>query len=110
MDKQTLDIRLAVAKVKKWGWTVGITGDEGKGTPSRQYRKLLEEVGELGEALIVNDKDETIDAIGDCAVVLILLAELKGLKFEDCLSSAYGVIEARIGKGKMVNGEFKKDS
>ena len=100
-------INKVVQNVKEWGIQKGITGETGAGTAARQYRKFLEEAGELGEALISEDSVETIDAIGDCAVVLILLAELKGLNFEDCLQSAYDVISKR--SGRMVNGEFVKD-
>jgi hypothetical protein len=38
---------------------------------------------------------------------LILLAELAGLSFADCLAQAYGEIAGRTGK--MVNGIFVKD-
>lgn len=93
--------------IRRWGEDVGITGENGKGTAPRQYHKLLEEVGELGEALMLGDAIETIDAIGDCAVVLILLAQLKGLRFEECLQSAYDVIKGR--SGTMVDGAFVKE-
>jgi hypothetical protein len=41
-------------------------------------------------------------------VVLILLADIIGTPLEDCLDSAYNVIKSRTGK--MVNGQFVKDS
>jgi len=40
-----------------------------KGDIKTQYVKLQEEAGELAKAIINNDKDEIIDAIGDCIIV-----------------------------------------
>ena len=93
--------------VRQWGDDKGITGANGVATPSAQFQKLLEEVGELGKALMDNDTAETVDAIGDCMVVLTLLADMKGLKIEHCLDSAYEVIRRRTGR--MENGVFVKD-
>ncbi len=78
--------------------------------PENQYKqfwKLLEEVTELNKAIIDKDKDEQIDAIGDCVVVLTILANQLGLDIDECVKSAYNVIKTR--KGKTVNGEFQKD-
>lgn len=97
--------------VRHWGRTKQITGKDGQGTVSGQYKKLLEEVGELGQALMEKDACqiiEIIDAIGDCAVVLILLADMKGLRFEECLRDAYDVIKQRTGR--MEDGVFVKDA
>ena len=97
-----------IQNVLEWGKRVGITGENGQGTVSRQYQKLLEEVGELGQGLIENDSVGTIDAIGDCTVVLVLLSSLLGLEFEECLKQAYDVISKR--SGKMKDGEFVKNT
>ena len=72
-----------------------------------QYGKLMEENGELGEALMRRNKEEIVDAIGDMIVVLTSIAHLEGLVVEDCIESAYEVISKR--KGKMINGTFVKD-
>ena len=93
--------------VREWGIEKGIIGPKCKATEKTQLNKLLEEVEELVEAVCKNDRDEKIDAIGDCTVVLILLAELIGVPFEECLSSAYHVISKRTGQ--MVGGVFVKD-
>lgn len=77
------------------------------GDAKTQYIKLQEEAGELAKAILKNDDDEFIDAIGDCVVVLTNLAALKGYKIEDCINSAYDVIAKR--KGKMENGTFVKE-
>jgi NTP pyrophosphatase (non-canonical NTP hydrolase) len=79
-----------------------------KSDATKQYLKLQEEAGELAKALLIDDLPEIEDAIGDCIVVLTNLAELKGLKVEDCINSAYNVIAKR--KGEMVNGAFVKES
>jgi len=78
-----------------------------KGDSKTQCIKLYEEAGELSKAILKNDEPEIIDAIGDCVVVLTNLAKLRGLKIEDCINSAYEVIEKR--NGKMENGTFVKE-
>lgn len=79
-----------------------------KGDTKTQYLKLMEEAGELGRAILKNDQDEFVDAIGDMVVVLTNLAELGGTHIEDCIDIAYDVIHKRTGK--MVNGTFVKDT
>ncbi len=103
-----MNIEETTYMVREWGRAKGIIGLEGKATERTQLAKLMEEVGELQHAIATNDKAEKIDAIGDCAVVLILLADIMGTSFEDCLESAYNVIKSRTGK--MVAGQFVKDS
>ena len=78
-----------------------------KGDDKTQFVKLQEESGELAKAILKDDQDEVVDAIGDMVVVLTNLAHLRGVTIEDCVDSAYEVIRAR--SGKMVNGTFVKD-
>lgn len=78
-----------------------------KGDQKTQALKLVEEAGELCRSILKKDHDELKDAIGDCVVVLVNLAELSALNFEDCVNSAYDTIKNR--KGKMSNGTFIKD-
>jgi NTP pyrophosphatase (non-canonical NTP hydrolase) len=78
------------------------------GDSKTQFAKLQEEAGELARAILKNDREEFIDAIGDMMVVLTNLAALEGLKVEDCVVSAYTVIKNRTGK--MINGSFVKDN
>ena len=91
--------------IRQWADARGIYKN---GDTKTQYVKLLEESGELARAILKNDKPEFIDAIGDMVVVLTNLAALEGLKIEDCVTSAYSVIESR--KGSMVNGTFVKSN
>lgn len=79
-----------------------------KGDTKTQYLKLQEETGELAKAILSNDQEEFIDAIGDCVVVLTNLAKLGGYNIEDCINSAYEVIAKR--NGKMINGTFVKET
>jgi NTP pyrophosphatase (non-canonical NTP hydrolase) len=77
-----------------------------KGDSKTQCLKLQEEVGELSRALLKNEHDEVVDAIGDIVVVLTNLSELVDVRIEDCINSAYEVIKNR--KGEMKNGTFIK--
>ena len=78
-----------------------------KGDPKTQALKLVEEVGETCRAILKDNREEAIDGIGDCVVVLTNLAELMDVSIEECIEAAYIEISQRTGK--MVNGTFKKD-
>ena len=77
------------------------------GDTKTQALKLVEEVGETCRAILKEDREEVIDGIGDCVVVLTNLAELVGVPIEICIEAAYDEIKNRTGK--MVNGTYKKD-
>ena len=79
-----------------------------KGDAKTQLIKLYEETGELSEALLKNNKEDIIDAIGDCVIVLTNLAEMAGTSIEDCILSAYNEVSTRTGR--MINGTFVKDT
>ena len=70
--------------------------------------KLYEESGELSQAILKDDKEGIIDAIGDSVVVLTNLAHLVGTNIEDCIGAAYTEISNRTGR--MINGTFIKDA
>ena len=72
-----------------------------------QMMTVTEEIGELAAAVSRKNRDETIDAIGDSFVTLIILSAQLGLNPKDCLLSAYTEIHDR--KGKTVDGTFIKD-
>ena len=67
----------------------------------------MEEAGEICRAVLKDDREQIIDGIGDCVVVLTNLAELVGYPIEKCIDAAYDEIKGRTGK--MSNGTFKKD-
>tara|TARA_R100000152_G_C6777973_1_gene208252 strand:+ start:461 stop:1204 length:744 start_codon:yes stop_codon:yes gene_type:complete len=91
-------------KIRNWAEEKGILD---KGDLKTQLIKLYEEAGELSQSILKNNREDTIDAIGDCVVVLTNLAELAGVRIEDCISTAYDEISNRTGK--MINGTFVKD-
>lgn len=86
--------------IRKWGLDRGITNKD------KQLVKLMEEVGELACASLKNDRDGITDAIGDCVVVLTILADIHGLTIEDCIKKAYMEIKDRTGK--TTDGVFYK--
>lgn len=77
-------------------------------TPEKQIPKLIEEVQELTDAIGADDREEFIDAIGDCIVVLTIMAAQKGINVEDCIDAAWNEIKDR--KGRMVDGVFVKEA
>jgi NTP pyrophosphatase (non-canonical NTP hydrolase) len=103
--------------IRQWGEDKGLTGPNGKATVKGQMAKLAEEMEELEHAvdmLRIADSyeysdymDEAADAIGDITVVLVLLAKLLELHYEDCVHGAYATISTRTGR--MENGVFIKD-
>ena len=90
--------------IRDWA---GERGLYSKGDTKTQFCKLMEEAGELGRAVLKDDKEEFVDAIGDMVVVLTNMAHLGGTTIEKCIDTAYDVISKRTGK--MVNGTFVKD-
>jgi NTP pyrophosphatase (non-canonical NTP hydrolase) len=96
--------RLIERKVIEWANERGLIKEE---NAPKQFIKLTEEVGELASALLKKDPYETIDAIGDIQVVLIILCEQLNINYSEALESAYNEIKER--KGKTVNGTFIKE-
>jgi NTP pyrophosphatase (non-canonical NTP hydrolase) len=91
--------------IRSWAAERGIYDE---GNTHTQYVKLMEEAGELAEALLKKDDHEIWDAIGDMVVVLTNLAHQTGMDIEQCIDNAYHEISQRTGK--MVNGTFVKDA
>ena len=89
--------------IRDWAQVRGLYN---KGDSKTQYIKLMEEVGELAQGLLKEDRAEVQDAIGDIVVVLTNLAHLEQMRLEDCVTSAYDQIKDR--KGSMNNGTFVK--
>ena len=90
--------------IRQWARSRGLYD---KGDPKTQTLKLMEEAGEICRAILKEDREEVIDGIGDCVVVLTNLAELVGVPIEICIEAAYDEIKDRTGK--MENGTYKKD-
>jgi len=96
--------RTLEAKIEEWAEDKGILS---KATPTTQALKTLEECNELMDAIDKEDRDETIDALGDILVTLIIQAKMQNVDLLNCLQSAYNVISKRTGV--MKNGMFVKD-
>lgn len=74
-------------------------------TPQAQLGKLMEEMGELASS--IGKKRNPKDDIGDCMVVLTIIAAQSGLTLSECYAHSYEEIKDR--KGKMVDGVFVKE-
>lgn len=75
---------------------------------TKQFMKVVEELGELSSSIIKSNREEEIDAFGDVLVTLIILARQRGVNLVEALDEAYNEIANR--KGVTVNGVFlKKD-
>jgi NTP pyrophosphatase (non-canonical NTP hydrolase) len=68
--------------------------------------KLMEEVGELMAAILKNDREQQVDAVGDIMVVLAILSNQIGVSIPTALKVAFNEIKDRTGK--TINGAFIK--
>ena len=99
-----MSVKSFEANVEQWARDRNIIG----GTePRDQMLKLIEEMGELSTGLQKSNDFYIADAIGDCAVVLCIIAAQRGLSFTACLESAWDEIKDR--RGQVVNGVFVKE-
>lgn len=76
--------------------------------PTKQMLKLMEEIGELAEAMCKGDKHGVIDGIGDALVVITVLCTQLELEPSYCLEMAYNEIKDR--KGRLIDGVFVKEA
>lgn len=88
MEKELID------QVKQWFLDRNMQELNGIG----QLEKLKEEVDELVDARLKDDRPEEIDAVGDILVVLIGYCMQRDLDIFECLQVAYDVIKDRKGK------------
>jgi NTP pyrophosphatase (non-canonical NTP hydrolase) len=91
-------------QILKWAEDKGLLNAKNQ---QMQTIKLMEEVGELANAIIKQKKELQKDAIGDIYIVITILSKQLGLDIDDCIESAYNEIKNRTGK--MINGSFIKD-
>lgn len=98
--------------IREWGIKRGIMASS---NVEKQCLKTQDELGELSKAILHGNESEFIDAIGDVAVCLVMLAELGNhrfgkpsgtISFPKCVQSAYAEISGR--EGEMVDGVFVK--
>lgn len=77
-------------------------------TPLAQAKKAKEEVQELYDALVLNDREAAIDGVGDTVVCLLNVCALLDVNLTDCLEAAYNEIKFRTGT-MGADGIFYKD-
>ena len=90
--------------VSQWAADKGIFANA---TPLAQAHKTIEEALELAEAVRVDDRAATLDALGDVLVTVIIGCRMAGVSPELALVTAYEEIKGRTGK--MEGGQFVKD-
>jgi NTP pyrophosphatase (non-canonical NTP hydrolase) len=91
-------------RVTQWATDRNLIGGS---EPRDQMLKLVEEMGELATAIQKKDRLGQIDAIGDCAVVLCIIAEQLNTRFDYCQEVAWQEIKDR--KGRLIDGVFVKE-
>lgn len=120
MNQDTDHTTSIIQNIEAWGAEKGLHEDAGA-----QVGKFFEETGELARAHgnrkfwhggemhndylfeVQETEEELLDAIGDCAVVLIQIAAAHGLTFEDALEHAWSEIKDR--EGEVQDGVFVKE-
>ncbi len=66
--------------------------------PQAQFVKLIEEAGELANAIAKKKPiEEVADALGDMFVVMTIIAAQYGLNINECCEGAYDTIKDRKG-------------
>lgn len=80
--------------VLQWAFDRGILQN---GTVQTQALKLSSESGEVCDAIAKHDYINLPLEIGDCAVLLVIIAELAGLDFQECCEAAWEKIKDRKG-------------
>lgn len=92
-------------KVLKWAGQRNIINGS---TSKDQLCKLVQELGEVSDAICKSDKTAIKNEIGDMLVILAIIARMEHLSLDVCLQAAYEKIKDR--RGVMYNGVFVKES
>lgn len=98
------NMQTLVENIEDWSVDKGLNNSD----PNKQMLKVVEEIGELSQGLVKDDRDQVIDSIGDAVVTLVILSQQLGLTLEQCTAYAYNEIKDR--KGEMRNGSFIKEA
>jgi len=91
--------------IADWGMERGITIN---GDARTQTLKLMSEMGELADNIAKGRHQAAKDDIGDCIVVLIMIAELIESDIKECMEVAWEDIKERKGYLNE-NGVFIKE-
>lgn len=100
-----MDFEQLKTKVEEWADDKDLIRFENR---FKQFEKVVEEVFELKEEMIQNNKKNTKLEFGDVIVTLIILSNQLNIDFVECLEMAYGKISKR--KGKTIDGTFVKEA
>lgn len=109
VEDEKMSFDTLASNVRQWAKDKGITE---KATPLTQWDKMLEEVIETRDALVLDENhirgqgEKITDGIGDVLVTAIILALLTNRDPVVCLEHAWDEIKGRTGK--MVDGIFVK--
>ena len=93
-------------EVLRWGEARGIVQN---GKPLGQATKTLEEATELVTAVAQGNMAETIDAVGDVMVTLVMVCATLDIDLTECFKSAYDQIKDRKGYLR-ADGVFVKEA
>jgi NTP pyrophosphatase (non-canonical NTP hydrolase) len=74
--------------IRQWANDRGLYQE---GNVKTQLIKLQEEFGELAKAVLNDNRNELVDAIGDCVIVLTNLARLAEQHFSDRCTTCRGI-------------------
>ena len=108
MSKLDLAVDEYILRIEEWGIDRGLISVSSNENSKAQMLKLMEEVGETARALAYGDQEGLIDGIGDCVVVLTILAQQCDTSLAECIDAAWDEIKDRTGK--LEDGLFKKHS
>jgi len=108
VSKLDLAVDEYILRIEEWGIDRGLISVSSNENSKAQMLKLMEEVGETARALAYGDQEGLIDGIGDCVVVLTILAQQCDTSLAECIDAAWDEIKDR--KGRLEDGLFKKDS
>lgn len=81
-------------RVLRWSEERGIIKNS---TAWAQYIKAVSEIGELGDAILKQDRRMIADGVGDTLVCLINVCAILDLDLTECLQAAYDEIKDRKG-------------
>jgi NTP pyrophosphatase (non-canonical NTP hydrolase) len=105
IENPTEPIEQTFAAIRKWAEARNFPAGS---TASAQVQTLAEEMLELSVAIAQDKQVDVEDAIGDCVVVLTIIAMLRNVSIETCVRNAYAEIKDR--KGMMIAGKFVKQA
>ncbi len=93
-----------IKKVNEWAIDKGLDA----ANPADQFMKIVEEIGEVGQAYTREQPENLKLELGDVLVTVIIFALQNGIDPAEALDLAYNKISDR--KGKMRNGVFIKEA